>query len=401
MEEINRQCKAICFEGKPLFQSIHNTLHQEAQEVLVFMLSDHNRQHDEYLPYSMPLGYAMKGKTLKNNKLRFLIDHCRDELKEKKIPILCEVYDGQWQNVCMTSAQGEPLNKLCLIKPTWQRIQKLSKDKCLQELTLASKLKTVDIEALSTLSTLPNSLCELYNIRIQWELDGSFIISSRRGSNFSNPVMGKIRSVTEITHPQLWEETRNITHLPWNDEPGKPRKKQTVGLRESERNLVHLLDNEIVTALESELGDQFFDEENTSESNNDERKSDEVLLSLALKHEDITLLRDILEDLREFNEKKWDNCSPEDFYLRILMDPNVLNKSCTIPELAVISRIIEHKTGRKFYMSSTPKAVNVNLLTQAFGGDTFLEIPTRSINKKLKLKTLQQLTKEVLLDDTY
>ena len=117
-----------------------------------------------------------------------------------------------------------------------------------------------------------------------------------------------------------------------------------MGLRESERNLVHLLDNEIVTALESELSDQFFDEENTSESNNDERKSNEVLLSLALKHEDITVLQDILEDLREFNEKKWDNCSPEDFYPRILTDPNVLNKSCTILELAVISRIIEQKT---------------------------------------------------------
>ena len=62
---------------------------------------------------------------------------------------------------------------------------------------LASKLKTVDIEALSKLSTLPNGLCELYNIRIQWELDGSFVISSHRGSNFSNPVMGKIRSVTD------------------------------------------------------------------------------------------------------------------------------------------------------------------------------------------------------------
>ena len=301
----------------------------------------------------------------------------------------------------MTSTQGEPLNKLCLIKPTWQCIQKLSKDKCLQELTLASKLKTVDIEALSKLSTLPNGLCELYNIRIQRELDGSFIISSHGGSNFSNPVMGKIRSVTEITHPQLWEETHDITHLLRNDKLGKPRKKQTVGLRESERNLVHLLDNEIVTALETELSDDFFDEENTSESNNDERKSDEVLLSLALKHEDITLLRDILEDLHEFNEKKWDNCSPEDFYPRILTDPNVLNKSCTIPELAVISRVIEHKTGRKFYMSSTPKVVNVNLLMQAFGVDRFLDMPTRSVNKKPKVKTLQQLAKDVLLDDTY
>ena len=105
------------------------------------------------------------------------------------------------------------------------------------------------------------------------------------------------------------------------------------------------MDNEIVTALETELGDDFLDEESTSQSNNDERNSAEVLLSLALKHEDITLLRDILEDLCEFNEKKWDNCSPEDFYPKILTDPIVLNKSCTVPELAVISHVIEHKTG--------------------------------------------------------
>ena len=301
----------------------------------------------------------------------------------------------------MTSAEGEPLTKLHLIKPTWQRIQKLSKEKCIQELTLASKLKTVHIEVLSKLSTLPNSLFELYNIRIQWELNGSFIVSSHRGSNFSNAVMGKIRSVTKVTRPELWEDTREITHLPQNDDTAKPRKKQTVGLRESERNLVHLLDNEIVTALETELGDNFFDEANTLESNNDERNSVEVLLSLALKHEDITLLRDILEDPCEFNEKKWDNCSPEDFYPRILTDPNILNKTCTVPKLTIISRAIEHKTGRKFYISSTPKVVNVNLLMQAFGGDTFLYIPTQNINKKAKVKTLQQLAKEVLADDTY
>ena len=84
------------------------------------------------------------------------------------------------------------------------------KEKCLQELTLASKLKTVDIEALAKMSTLPNGLCELYNIRIQWEVDGSFIICSCRGSNFSNAVMGKIRSVIKETHPQLWEDTRYI-----------------------------------------------------------------------------------------------------------------------------------------------------------------------------------------------
>ena len=113
-----RQLKTICVEAKPLFQDIHNTLCQEAQEVLVFMLSDHNRHHEEFVPYSLPLGYAMKGKHLSNNELRFLVDECRRKLKERGIPILCEVYDGQWQNLCMTNKDGNPLMKLKLVKNT-------------------------------------------------------------------------------------------------------------------------------------------------------------------------------------------------------------------------------------------------------------------------------------------
>ena len=58
---IEHQSESIAFEGKPLFEMIHNTLRQEAQEVLVFMISDHNRHHEEFIPYSLPLGYAMKG----------------------------------------------------------------------------------------------------------------------------------------------------------------------------------------------------------------------------------------------------------------------------------------------------------------------------------------------------
>ena len=94
--DIEHQSKSITFEGKPLFEMIHNTLWQEAQEVLVFMISNHNWHHEEFIPYSLPLGYVMKGKYLNNSKLRFLVNHCQDKLHERNIPVLCEVYDGQW-----------------------------------------------------------------------------------------------------------------------------------------------------------------------------------------------------------------------------------------------------------------------------------------------------------------
>ena len=79
-----RQLKTICVEVKPLFHNIHNILHQEAQEVLVFMLSDHNRHHEEFVPYSLPLGYVMKGKHLSNNELHFLVDKYRRKLKKRE-----------------------------------------------------------------------------------------------------------------------------------------------------------------------------------------------------------------------------------------------------------------------------------------------------------------------------
>ena len=139
-ESIEKDCKFISIQAKPLFNDIHNTLRQGAQEVLVFMLSDHNRHHQEFIPYSLPLGYAMKGKNMSNKDLRYLVDKCRNKLQEKNIPVLCEVYDGQWQHVCMTSTDGSPLTELHLVKPTWQRVQKMSKEKCLQEMILASKI---------------------------------------------------------------------------------------------------------------------------------------------------------------------------------------------------------------------------------------------------------------------
>ena len=80
---VEKKCKTITIEAKPLFEDIHNTLRQEAQEVLVFILSDHNRDHEEFIPYSLPLGYAMKGKNLSNSELRYLVDKCRCTLREK------------------------------------------------------------------------------------------------------------------------------------------------------------------------------------------------------------------------------------------------------------------------------------------------------------------------------
>ena len=60
------------------------------------MLTDKDRKQDKNVPYSYPVAYAMKGNSLSNNNLKHLVDQVRSKLLECKIPVLCEVYDGQW-----------------------------------------------------------------------------------------------------------------------------------------------------------------------------------------------------------------------------------------------------------------------------------------------------------------
>ena len=62
---------------------------------------------------------------------------------------------------------------------------------------------------------------------------------------------------------------------------------------------------------------------------------------------------------------------------------------------------MEHKTGRKFFMSGVPKAVNVNNISKAFGADEFMMLPIRRENLKRKVKTLQILSKEILMREDY
>ena len=208
--DIEHQSESIAFEGKPLFEMIDNTLQQEAQEVLVFMISDHNCHHKEFIPYSLPLGYAMKGKHLNNSELRFLVNHCQDKLQERNIPVLCEVYDSQWQNLCMLSEDRSPLNELWLIKPTWQRVRKYTKDKCIQEIALLSKLKAVDLEEISAQKRLEEGKIKYYNVQISKTSTHTIEVTSTDGPAFSQPTIQHIKTVTKENYPELWIENEDI-----------------------------------------------------------------------------------------------------------------------------------------------------------------------------------------------
>ena len=99
----------ISDEAQLILEKIHDVLRLQATELLVFMISDKDRLQDSSALNSMPLAYALKGRSLSNCELMYSMNNVRNKLHEREIKVLCEIYDGQWQYTVMHDAQGNPL----------------------------------------------------------------------------------------------------------------------------------------------------------------------------------------------------------------------------------------------------------------------------------------------------
>ena len=138
----------IADDAELLLEIIHNVRRLQATELLVFMISDKDRLQDSLATNSMPLAYTLKGRSLSNSELRYLINKVRNTLHERKIKVLCEIYNGQWQYTVMHDEDGNPLNRLRVSSETWSRISKLSKSRVVDELMSITNMKLGDINLL-------------------------------------------------------------------------------------------------------------------------------------------------------------------------------------------------------------------------------------------------------------
>ena len=95
IEDIQETSKFIAINSKAAFKACYEVLRTPAKELLVFMLTNKDRKQDKKVPYSYPIAYVMKGHSMSNNDLKFMVRKLRNILYTKNIPVLCEAYDGQ------------------------------------------------------------------------------------------------------------------------------------------------------------------------------------------------------------------------------------------------------------------------------------------------------------------
>ena len=266
------------------------------------MLNDKDQLHSDKIPNSLPMAYIMKWKSLPTNDLRFLGDECWKDLDNLKIPILCEIYDGQWCNIVHYDKSGQPLNRLQLAKQTWDRIGKPSKDKIIEDLTNSTKLFEGDRDLMPITNLFKMGIKMLYNIKISKSVSGPLLIRCLRGIMYPRSIMPYICTLENDEmwqHPELFAKETISWAKKWS---------KSIGLQPNESNIVDLLDGNVTQPTI----------QNSSQFDEDFLPDLDVQLTTTLTEVEFVLVQDIISELQNNNEEKWGHLTPEICYTELL-----------------------------------------------------------------------------------
>ena len=276
--------EAILECGSRLIETIreaHNLCRRKASEVLLFLLTDTDREYNKDRPSSVPIAYALKGKSLKTSVCRSMMNKVRNVLNDNKIQILVEAYDGQWANLVFRGQNNEPLTLFELQRDVWISFATMSKDNLLKFIDSVSISDDNTIKEWSEMNILREGVFHYGNIRtclgihnketqdLKHCMHCKRYLSVESFCNKFNSEGGisMIKFPTVNAQPFLWQvniSDRNMMHI-W----GK-RKLQLTSLRDSEdterhdigtnesdeiENMEHDLVNVIATDSDSQPAD--------------------------------------------------------------------------------------------------------------------------------------------------
>ena len=381
LESVTTASKNLSLSSKAAFEECHEVLRDPGKELVVLMITDKDRKQEHNVPYSFPVAYALKGSSMSNDHLHFMVDKVRNELQKRNIPILCETYDGQWHKHISESRNGQRLPQFHG-RELWNKMSGLSKDKCLEQINTVSCVKSSSLERLSNARLLPGQGIMFPGIRIEKSCSGEL------NTLTESQQMNKIHSITPITWPDLFvsdtcssdgnSTTPKFVSIFQADEietPGTSTKQKlpkTVGLQENENSILDILKPmySISLDIENANADSFENEEDMTDN-----------LENILKNTQCALLKNILNEPVNCNSEKWLGKTVDDLFPELLTNGDNLCKQTTVKELQIICNEMRFCTGRVWSSSNMLKADIANSIVKAFGGT---QLTLRQSNKKMR-----------------
>ena len=313
------------------------------------MLSDSDRMklvHDD--TYTHPIGYAMKGYSLRVQTVHDMIELLCNVLHEKNIPVLCKCFDGQWANLAFKNTDGEPLTILHLLNKSWEAAHNLSRRGVLL------KLKNLSMFAVKDLVSVCQDLVygKLFS---KWGNISATVNEKANGDIYytleSNG--GHLEGSNILCHASLHKVRRffpcEINNNLKDINPSKPVR----GIKPD--------DVDIIFALEPTLVKEIYEDQEL------DNNSGQVGLEDFLSSPKLQIIADILMHLQESGKSDfWADCTEEELFPHILINKDML-MSFTKHDLNLIGNRIESFTVHKIFTTKDNKDMKATKIAFLFG----------------------------------
>ena len=119
-----------------------------ANEILVFVLADTDRSSHGEFPHSVPIGYAMKGTSLTTAAFRNMVMEILRACSNKGIYVPCTSYDGQWWQIAVRDAEGNPVTLIELMRDVGNEARRTPKAELVRLLLRKIDEGSIDMQAI-------------------------------------------------------------------------------------------------------------------------------------------------------------------------------------------------------------------------------------------------------------
>ena len=330
-----------------------------------------------------------------NSHLQKMVHMIRNELHTRKIPILCETYDGQWHKHVTENAQSHCLTQL-FGRDNWNRVASLTKDKCIEQVSTMCVVKNSTHSVLMEKEITGEEELIVGNFKMEKGSRNELHVSTKEGR------MRYVHSVHPLSRPDLYSKTQVdlsynndnkylvcenkyeceatgekvkklrkykftsvFTSAETYEQPQKLRKKKPIGFAENEKSLLDILQPNRAECEEDLDNINIDDITNTQQNNN---------VETYLKTAECPLLENILNQLQRKNPQKWETVTLDELFSEYLICRQMLMKETNLKEIGIILLELRCITGRIWHTNDMLKAEKVNAIVTAFGGTNFAEV---------------------------
>lgn len=348
-EKFSEELNVTLAESLCVLQDAHNICRRKASEILLFMISDSDRLkllNDD--TYTHVIGYGMKGYSLPVDVLREMLEFLRNILKDYKIPVLCESFDGQWANLAFKDINGEPLTVYHLLAKSWEQARNLSRRNIMLKLRNISHIQPEDLVTICQQLTYGAKSAESGNLSAQ-------VLINNDGENYFciNSKGGHLNQDMLLCHASL-SKVKNINESSVQlHECDLKTKNKLTGIFHEDMDIVSTFDPTLVKDIINDM-------ESTPNFAG-------IHLEDFLNSPRLQLLTKLINHLQTHGKSPlWKTYTEDDIFPHILMYKDKI-MSYSKHDIDLMVKVIEKNTIRKIFTSKDTKDIRAAKIAFLFG----------------------------------